>query len=265
MRWHWPTAFVSFFFCECGRPALLHAADWWECLQLLRMYRVKNVIASLQEKYPEAYFCITTFQLILYFVLGSHWFACIFFWIQFGAGSPPSMASSDLEIHLFQNGWAVAADFIDAQGYLLRWVLSPQCGTSCAVVTENKKASRGAIFFMFDTDRDKFISKDESFFAAADMDNSGFLSFAELKAAYGRVIGDDSALERIFDKVDDDDPKEMSLSEFQQALKAGTLTLFSESVAPKFSLMGGEKLDTDSDGRISQTEYDKGFDLLDLR
>jgi Ca2+-binding EF-hand superfamily protein len=228
------------------------------------MYRVKNVIARLQEKYPQAYFGITSFQLILYFVLGSHWFACIFFWIQFGAGAPPSMASSDLEMHLFQNGWAVAADFIDAQGYLLKWVLSPQCGTSCTVVTENRKASRGAMFYMFDIDRDKFISKDESFFAAADTDNSRHLSFAELEAAYGRVIGT-SALERIFDEVDEDKQGEMSLSEFKQTLMAGRLTLFSESVAPKFSLMGGETLDTDGDGRISQAEYDKGFDLLDLR
>jgi hypothetical protein len=78
------------------------------------------------------------------------------------------------------------------------------------------------------------------------------------------VIGT-SVLKRIFDDVDKDKSGEISLSEFKQALKAGTLTLFSESVASKFSLMGGEKLDTDGDGKISQAEYDKGFDLLDLR
>jgi hypothetical protein len=106
------------------------------------LYRVKNVIARLLEKYPQAYFGITSFQLILYFVLGSHWFACIFFWIQIGAGAPPSMAHSDLEMHLFQNGWAVAADFIDAQGYLLKWT------TDGNVVTTNTDPSKGARYWM---------------------------------------------------------------------------------------------------------------------
>jgi len=112
-----------------------------------------------------------------------------------GWGEPPSLAKGDgYALDLFQNGWAVAADFIDAQGYLLKWVLSPECGTGCDIVTTNTDPSRGEIFWMFDENGDRSISKDE-----------------------------------------------------------------------KFSLMGGEKVDTDGDGMISQDEYTQGFDLLDLR
>jgi hypothetical protein len=107
------------------------------------VYRVKNLIVGLQEKYPKAYFGVTCFQLMLYFVLGSHWFACIFFWIQMGAGEPPSLANGDPRaLHLFQNGWAVAADFIDAQGYLLKWT------TDGNVVTTNTDPSKGARYWM---------------------------------------------------------------------------------------------------------------------
>lgn len=73
----------------------------------------------------------------------------------------------------------------------------------------------------------------DAVFAAADTDKSGELSFAELEAAYGHVIGT-SVLKRIFDEVDKDKSGEISLSEFKQALKAGTLTPLTMVVACSF-------------------------------
>jgi len=60
-------------------------------------------------------------------------------------------------------------------------------------------------------------------FRAADTDHSGELSYEELEAAYGHVIGP-SLLRKVFDQVDEDKSGEISLDEFKKALESGTLT-----------------------------------------
>ena len=81
----------------------------------------------------------------------------------------------------------------------------------------NRKECLGTLRFILER------TNPDTVFAAADTDCSGELSYEELEAAYGHVIGP-SLLKKVFRKVDTDRSGEISLDEFKKALEAGTLT-----------------------------------------
>ena len=98
-------------------------ADLRECLQLFRLYRIKNMILNLQEAFPRSVVYVTGFQLLLYFSLGAHWCACIFFALTLGLGDPTS--EDPYVQHLFFNGWALGDGFLDENAQHVQYTADP--------------------------------------------------------------------------------------------------------------------------------------------
>ena len=68
------------------------------------------MIQHLKEKYPRSVFGVTFIQLFLYFALGAHWTACIFFSIGYGIADP---AGSEWQTAMYTNGWVYNNGLLD--------------------------------------------------------------------------------------------------------------------------------------------------------
>ena len=94
-------------------------------LKLLRLKRLAAMIQHLKEKYPHSVFALTFLQLFLYFFLGAHWTACIFFSIGYGIADP---AGSEWQTAMYTNGWVYNNGLLDEDGFVIQytnpWVTS---------------------------------------------------------------------------------------------------------------------------------------------
>ena len=111
--------------------------------KLTRLYRISNMIVTLEHYFPQSVFVVTAMELLLYFFLGAHWCACIFFSITYGLGEPHS--EDPYLYHLFHDGWAVGDGFIDNDGNHVKFAADPWLSSLYWAVTTMSTIGYGDI------------------------------------------------------------------------------------------------------------------------
>ena len=91
------------------------------------------MILALQAKYLESVFVVTGMQLVLYFFLGAHWCACVFFSITYGLGDPHS--DDPYVRHLFNDGWSRSDGVLDENGKHVQYTADPWLSSMYWAVT----------------------------------------------------------------------------------------------------------------------------------
>ena len=86
-------------------PASLKVLDSVRLIKLLRLYRIKRVIAGLYIRFPQSIWMVATAELLMTMSLVAHWMACL--WYRIGLG----LFGSDTD-----QGWVFKEGIVDDQG-----------------------------------------------------------------------------------------------------------------------------------------------------
>jgi len=99
--------------------SFLRGVSMLRLIKLLRLKRLGDVIANLQERYPKSVYFFASIQLFLYFFLGAHWTACSFFAIGYGLADPQG---DEYARYLYEQGWVYKTGVLDENGLTVEFV-----------------------------------------------------------------------------------------------------------------------------------------------
>ena len=100
-------------------------------LKLLRLRGLDNMVSFFTSVMPRSKLAILFLKLLVSFAIVAHLFACFFFWISYGLGSPNGhgLPESDPNYtyfrEIFLQGWPVVDGMIDEEGALVDHKASP--------------------------------------------------------------------------------------------------------------------------------------------